>query len=175
MGCSPGTADGPSELETPRGVALDSSGNVYVADTSNYRVQKLAASGGGAGAGPREVIGAYAGQGGAEGAVSRLYMCVYRTQPVPASHASFVARLNSGVPLLAVAEEFAASAQFGSDYGALDNQAFIAALYVNILNRPGERSGVAWWLGELNARPSRPYIMLQMCQSAEFQALSNTR
>jgi DNA-binding beta-propeller fold protein YncE len=35
-----------SDLNAPRGVAVDSSGNVYVADTSNNRVLKETQSGG---------------------------------------------------------------------------------------------------------------------------------
>ena len=36
---------GPGEFRAPRGVAVDKSGNIYVADTGNKRVQKLDSSG----------------------------------------------------------------------------------------------------------------------------------
>ncbi|OPH50000.1 hypothetical protein BC351_36505 [Paenibacillus ferrarius] len=42
MGMGAGTA--PKEFHSPRGVAVDSSGNVYVADTNNHRIQKLTVS-----------------------------------------------------------------------------------------------------------------------------------
>lgn len=38
-----GAGDGPGEFKKPGGISVDASGNVYVADTENDRVQKLAA------------------------------------------------------------------------------------------------------------------------------------
>lgn len=40
-----GTGDGPGEFNAPRGLAIDASGNLYVADTGNHRVQKFAPGG----------------------------------------------------------------------------------------------------------------------------------
>ena len=40
---SSGSGDG--QFSSPNGVAVDSSGNVYVADVSNYRIQKFSSSG----------------------------------------------------------------------------------------------------------------------------------
>ena len=40
---SNGTADG--QFSSPAGVAVDSSGNVYVADNGNYRIQKFNSNG----------------------------------------------------------------------------------------------------------------------------------
>src|SRR4030042_1741132 len=41
---SPGSGDG--QFNYPAGVAVDSSGNVYVADLGNHRIQKFDSSGG---------------------------------------------------------------------------------------------------------------------------------
>jgi secreted PhoX family phosphatase len=40
------STDGDGQLSNPQGVAIDSSGNVYVADTWNHRIQKFTSSGG---------------------------------------------------------------------------------------------------------------------------------
>src|SRR5215203_1551183 len=40
------STDGDGQLSNPQGLAIDSSGNVYVADTWNHRIQKFTSSGG---------------------------------------------------------------------------------------------------------------------------------
>jgi sugar lactone lactonase YvrE len=40
------STDGDGQFSNPQGVAIDSSGNVYVADTWNHRIQKFNSSGG---------------------------------------------------------------------------------------------------------------------------------
>ncbi len=43
--CSPSPGDGPAEFFGPNGIAVDGSGNVYVAESVNNRIQKLSSSG----------------------------------------------------------------------------------------------------------------------------------
>lgn len=43
--CSPSPGDGPAEFFGPQGIAVDSSGNLYVAEAVNNRIQKLSADG----------------------------------------------------------------------------------------------------------------------------------
>jgi len=43
--CSPSPGDGPAEFFGPNGIAVDGSGNVYVAESVNNRVQKLSSGG----------------------------------------------------------------------------------------------------------------------------------
>jgi YVTN family beta-propeller protein len=49
-----------AQLNLPRGVVADSSGNVYIGDTQNHRVRKVSAAGGGGAAG---IISTFAGTG----------------------------------------------------------------------------------------------------------------
>ncbi len=44
-GCSPSPGDGPAEFFGPQGIAVDGSGNLYVAEAVNNRVQKLSPTG----------------------------------------------------------------------------------------------------------------------------------
>lgn len=185
-----GSGSGANQLFEPNGVALDSAGNLYIADKYNDRVQRVALVGSmtpptttttaptttttAAGV-SREITGAFAQQGGIEGAISRLHMAVYRTQPDATEHAAWVAQYNEGVSLLSIAEQFAATSAFSADYGGLSDGAFIAALYRNVLGREGDAPGLRWWAAELQSRPSRSFMLLRFSQTPEFMTLTNTR
>lgn len=45
IGGTPQTGSGDGSLNSPQGIALDSAGNIYIADTNNYRINKYDSSG----------------------------------------------------------------------------------------------------------------------------------
>ena len=101
-------------------------------------------------------------------------MAVYRTQPDPATVADWVTEHNDGMALVDIAAAFANTPEFAADYDGLDDQGFIVALYNNVYGRPADGPGFSWWLGELQARPIRSFILLQFCQTPEFASRTNT-
>jgi len=81
----------------------------------------------------------------------------YWTNVVDGSHAS----------LATVAGDFAASPEFISDYGNLDNTGFVQRLYQNVLHRAGDAGGVQYWANTLAGGQSRGSVLLSFAESPE--------
>ncbi len=69
-----------------------------------------------------------------------------------------------------VSEEFARSAEFQQRYGALDDAGFVELIYRNVLGRPSEDGGRAFWLDQLANGMTRGNVMLNFSNSPEFIA-----
>ncbi len=63
---------------------------------------------------------------------------------------------------------FARSAEFQAKYGELSNEAFLAVLYQNMLGRPGEPAGVAYWLGEMENGLTQSGVVRWIVANDEF-------
>ena len=107
-------------------------------------------------------------EAGAE--VARLYDTVFGRLPDVGGFSGWVAALNGGESLQALANTFVTSAEFTNTYGALDNADFVSALYQNTLHRVGDVAGVANWTGALAAGSTRAQVVLGFSESAEHQA-----
>ena len=105
--------------------------------------------------------------------VARLYDTVFGRLPDVGGLASWEGQLDSGAMSLdQVAASFTASAEFVATYGTLSPAAFVTALYANTLHRAPDATGLAGWLGQLNAGASRSSVVLGFSESAEHQALT---
>ena len=68
-----------------------------------------------------------------------------------------------------VASNLILSDEFIEEYGAnLDNGEFVDALYMNILDRAGDESGRAFWMGELASGLARSDVLLEFANSTEY-------
>ena len=67
-----------------------------------------------------------------------------------------------------VSEFFARSQEFTDRYGALDDAAFVELVYNNVLGRPSDASGKAFWLSQLDNGMTRGQMMLNFSNSPEF-------
>jgi hypothetical protein len=76
-------------------------------------------------------------------------------------------RLDAGVPLFAVAQDFTASPEFLAVYGSLNNSDFLNQLYLNVLNRAAEPAGLAYWTSVLNSGTTRGAVLAGFSDSAE--------
>lgn len=77
-----------------------------------------------------------------------------------------------GVPLQVIACGFMASPEFQGLYGGLDNQAFVAHLYQNVLHRAGEAAGMAYYEQHLaDGSLGREAVLIGFAASPENQSL----
>jgi hypothetical protein len=101
--------------------------------------------------------------------VVRLYSA-YLTRIPDASGLNFwLSRRRAGWTLSRISSNFAASSEFTRRYGSLTNRQFVQQIYLNVLGRPGEASGVDFWTRQLDGgRRSRGQVMLNFSDSSEY-------
>jgi hypothetical protein len=80
---------------------------------------------------------------------------------------NWVAYLRAGNSMQAAGDAFAASAEFANRYGALNNSDYVSALYVNILGRQADATGLANWVAQLNGGASRGQVLVGLANSTE--------
>ncbi len=115
---------------------------------------------------PADPAQAPAGEVAAE--VRRLYLAYFLRDPDQAGWQYWVDERNGGATLISVADAFAQSAEFTATYGAATDAQFVDLVYANVLERPADAEGHAYWLGQLQAGVSRGEIMTGFSNSAEF-------
>jgi hypothetical protein len=110
-----------------------------------------------------------------QGSATRLYTAYFSRLPDLKGLAYWVGKLQTGTPLRTVSSSFAASSEFKRTYGSLNNDAFVDLIYRNVLGRPGDASGRAYWIGQLNAnRQTRGGVMIGFSESNEFVRKTGT-
>ncbi len=122
----------------------------------------------------RLLTGVHASSSGQSASVARLYMAVFTRQPDRSGHDFWVGRANSGVDMMTIASDFVASREFVSTYAQLDNAAFVRLLYRNVMDRDGDRIGIAYWTGRLDGGTNRAFVTLLFSESSEFRTLTGT-
>ena len=105
--------------------------------------------------------------GHAAAQILRLYDATLDRAPDTAGLNAWVGGLRGGMNLVQVADGFVASQEFQVKYGTLDNTSFVQQLYVNVLGREGEASGVQAWVGGLQGGLSRAQIVSMVSETAE--------
>lgn len=106
---------------------------------------------------------------GTAGQAYRLYQAAFDRTP-DASGLGFQVRALDASTLNAVAANFLASPEFSRTYGSLDNRAFVNKLYENVLDRPGEDSGVSYHMAALAGGMDRAQLLINFSESPENQA-----
>lgn len=107
------------------------------------------------------------------GSVTRLYRAYFLRAPDPTGLPFWVDRCNRQVSsLVDVSDAFAGSPEFNLRYGALDNAAFVALVYKNVLNRAPDAAGLQASVDFLGRGARRGEVMLGFSESPEFKAKS---
>jgi murein DD-endopeptidase MepM/ murein hydrolase activator NlpD len=106
---------------------------------------------------------------GSIGPVIRLYLGYFGRPPDAAGLLYWIEQVrHRGFSAYGVSDVFARSSEFVNTYGALDNAGFVDRIYANVLQRPPDAGGRAYWVDLLNRGVSRGTVMLRFTESVEF-------
>lgn len=83
--------------------------------------------------------------------------------------------LDSNADLETISWSFAASQEFQTRYGSLNNRAFVKLVYRNVLQREPELEGLNHWTGALDAGYGRGAVMLAFSESREYVRRTATK
>jgi hypothetical protein len=104
------------------------------------------------------------------GQVYRLYQAAFNRAPDKAGLAYWIGQADAGVPLTTIASGFSSSAEFAATYGNINDHQFVDQLYLNVLHRPGESAGAAWWYSQLDTHAmTRQQALVGFSESNENQ------
>lgn len=108
--------------------------------------------------------------------VARLYHAVLGRAPEPWGYEYWRYRMAlDGVGATRVADVMARSAEFRATYGSLDDHAFVAQVFANVLGRPGAAADVAYFTGRLARGESRGRVVALVAESPENRARTQAR
>ena len=101
----------------------------------------------------------------------RLYDTIFDRAPDAGGLEYWTGVMGQGHTLPAIAGGFMQAPEFAATYGQPTNRAFVESLYENILDRPGEEGGVAFWTGALDeGRGLREHVVVAFSDSPEHIA-----
>jgi hypothetical protein len=98
---------------------------------------------------------------------ARLYLAALLRVPDQPGLDNWVAYLRAGNSLQSAADAILASQEFTNRYGALSNSDYVSALYLNVLGRQADSTGLANWVAQLNGGVSRGQVLLGFSESPE--------
>ncbi|MEM9147383.1 MAG: DUF4214 domain-containing protein [Pseudomonadota bacterium] len=100
------------------------------------------------------------------GSIARLYTAAFGRE-ADAGVLFWQTRLSDGASLTEIAASFADSIEFAERFGTPDGAGFVDALYANILGRPGDPAGEAFWLAVLESGTPRSDMLLAFADAPE--------
>lgn len=108
---------------------------------------------------------------GDAGQAYRLYQAALDRTPDDRGLASWINYLDQGGELNTASRMFIESQEFHTKYGTLDNKNFVNQLYLNVLDRDGETSGINAWVGALSSgQLTRAEVLVGFSESEENKA-----
>lgn len=108
---------------------------------------------------------------GVAGQAYRIYQAAFARQPDEAGLGYWIDRMDGGITLADVAAGFVSSAEFTARYGATpSNRELVEKFYLNVLQRPGDAEGIAYWVDALDSRvASVADVLMGFSESLENQ------
>ena len=100
--------------------------------------------------------------------VYRMYLSALGRVPDQAGEYDWTGAVQSGTPLLTLAQDFIGSGEFIARYGSNpSNTDFVTLLYNNVLGRAPDAPGLAAWTGSLAGGTSQAQMLLNFSESPE--------
>jgi hypothetical protein len=104
------------------------------------------------------------------GGPDRLYRAAFDREAETDGLRYWVGERDRGVSLTRMAQLFSTTPEFRNAYDALDDTAFVTAIYRNILGREPEAAGRDYWVGRLADGMARHQLLASFSESAEHKA-----
>jgi alpha-tubulin suppressor-like RCC1 family protein len=102
--------------------------------------------------------------------VARPYRAYFLRVPDKGGLTYWVRVRRTGRTLIRISNTFVASSEFTNRYGSLTNRQFVELVYQNVLGRPGDAGGIAFWTKQLDLhKQSRGQVMLGFSESNEYK------
>jgi uncharacterized protein DUF4214 len=114
--------------------------------------------------------------GGTVAPIARLYFAYFNRVPDLAGFQYWLAQYRAGMSLNDISQVFASSAEFQGTYGSLTNSQFVTLVYQNVLGRPPDATGLAYWTNQLDSGlMTRGQVMVGFSESREYRQTSYNR
>jgi hypothetical protein len=107
----------------------------------------------------------------------RLYSAYLTRIPDAGGLNFWLGRRRAGWTLSKISNNFASSSEFIRRYGSMTNRQFVENIYANVLQRPGDPTGINFWTNKLNNKTAtRGQVMINFSESNEYKTkqLNNT-
>ena len=109
-----------------------------------------------------------------DGEVIRLYRAYFLRNPDQGGYLFWRRSLLNGIGLAEISDFFSTSPEFVGRYGSLSNAQFVDQVYGNVLDRPADAEGRAYWIDQLATGVTRGQVMLAFSESPEFVRQTGT-
>lgn len=103
-------------------------------------------------------------------AVTRLYYAAFLRHPDASGLTFWIRQHHGGLSLNTIANRMVASAEFEARYGDLTDPQYVDQVYLNVLGRPADDTGRAFWVGRLQSGWSRGRVLTGFSESSEYEA-----
>jgi len=109
------------------------------------------------------------------GSLARLYFGAFDRVPDRDGLAYWITQFKEGMSLSSIARSFVASTEFEQKYNSLGNEQFLDLVYQNVLHRPADAGGKAYWMNQLISGFNRGDLLASFTESTEFKAASGNK
>ncbi|WP_421118270.1 putative Ig domain-containing protein [Aquihabitans daechungensis] len=101
--------------------------------------------------------------------VIRLFQAYFLRLPDKSGLAYWTGKSRAGKKITEISGEFARSSEFTRRYGTLTNRKFVEQIYLNVLGRTGDATGINSWTAKLDAKTkTRGQVMVGFSESSEY-------